>query len=635
MKKIVTIMIIAVIVLSGLQAGALSKPETNKLNEIVKSISFSKPLIQESEEYVTLQLPETNHILRVSRKPEMPMCIYSLEIPFGAKNIKIDFTPSDEFEIDLIKKVKPTPQEVINVIGEGNSQKELIEDQQVYSSFDRYPATRYEVKITCGVKPNKNRITHISIYIYPFQYSPALNKIYAIKQAKLTITYDPPDKKMTFEEEYDLVIIAPSKFSNLLEELVVHKNSQNVKTFLKTTESIYNNYSGYDKPEQIKYFIKDAIETHNILYVLLVGGLKSYFYAKDRDDCNQGSKTWHVPVRYTNVETTIPRDEGALSDLYYSDIYEEGANFSSWDSNGDGIYARIDIYPTTVDDEIDFDPDVYVGRLPCRNKWEVKTVVKKIIQYETITPSTEPWYGRMVGISGLNHANYNDQPDGEYLTDLAFSYMENITDEEVRIYASYEDSGGPIPVTKYITKAFTNGARFIYFSGHGHPIKWTTHPADNINAWMQGIHIRNMWRFFNGKKLPIVVVGGCHDAQFNITWLNTYRARNETYDQWYWTHGDPGVHCVCWRMIMIPWGGAIASVGGTGLTTTHGDHPNTGNAKLATDFFYNIGKENATTFGEAFSKSIHTFVTEHPIKHWEAHVITIWNAIGDPSIQLL
>ena len=34
------------------------------------------------------------------------------------------------------------------------------------------------------------------------------------------------------------------------------KNTFNVKTFLKTVEEIYNEYSGKDEPEQIKYFIK-------------------------------------------------------------------------------------------------------------------------------------------------------------------------------------------------------------------------------------------------------------------------------------------------------------------------------------------------------------------------------------------
>ncbi len=45
------------------------------------------------------------------------------------------------------------------------------------------------------------------------------------------------------------------------------------------------NIDGRDKPEQIKYFIKDAIETYNITFVLLVGGTKGI------------RKQWYVPVR--------------------------------------------------------------------------------------------------------------------------------------------------------------------------------------------------------------------------------------------------------------------------------------------------------------------------------------------------
>ena len=47
---------------------------------------------------------------------------------------------------------------------------------------------------------------------------------------------------------------------------------------------------GRDKPEQIKYFIKNAKETWNITYVMLVGN-----YAQ-------------VPTRYANLET----DTGGL-----------------------------------------------------------------------------------------------------------------------------------------------------------------------------------------------------------------------------------------------------------------------------------------------------------------------------------
>jgi hypothetical protein len=42
------------------------------------------------------------------------------------------------------------------------------------------------------------------------------------------------------EEVYDLLIIAPMKFSKVLESLVAHKNRFNILTILKTTEEIYD-----------------------------------------------------------------------------------------------------------------------------------------------------------------------------------------------------------------------------------------------------------------------------------------------------------------------------------------------------------------------------------------------------------
>ena len=71
-------------------------------------------------------------------------------------------------------------------------------------------------------------------------------------------------------------------------------------------------------------------------------------FAKPRDNTNEGSTGWHLPVRYTNLfdnpkfpltaESTL-HDPGVISDLYYADIYEAGGNFSSWDPNGDGVFA--------------------------------------------------------------------------------------------------------------------------------------------------------------------------------------------------------------------------------------------------------------------------------------------------------
>jgi hypothetical protein len=540
--------------------------------------------------------------------------------------------PSEEIELDINKKIRPTPQPVVHSI-ENSESSDLTEDSDVYLSKNRYPANRYDTKITCGLKGLKNRVTHISFYLYPVQYSPLENKIYYVKEGKIEITYEPPEQKPTFQDEYDLVIIAPQKFERPLQKLVNHKNNNNVETLLKTTESIFNEFSGFDKPEQIKYFIKYAIENYNIDYVLIVGGLKSLIYAMDRDDRNQGSNAWHVPVRYTNIKKSgSVYDPGALSDLYYADIYDGEGNFSSWDSNGDGVYAKYDNTPGR--DDLDLNPDVYVGRLPCRNKQQLRTVVRKIINYETNTPNSKSWYKRMIGVSGLSHALYNGQPDAEYLTDLGMSYVEDMIDEEIRCYASNEGTGDPIPEIKDTTKSITQGARFVYFSGHGSPITWVTHPADTTDEWMERIRVQHLWRCFNFRKLPIIVVGGCHDAQFNISFWMTLKSKDIDSFHWYWTYGYPGTTCFCWKLVVMPWGGAIATMGGTGFTTSLSGQPDTGNNRLATSFFYKIGQDGATSFGEAFAGSLQKYIDENVIGRWNTHVLTIWNALADPSLDL-
>ncbi len=634
MKKIFLIILVGILLISGVNA--VGYPEKENTTEIClkKSFTFSTPKIIQTGEYIEMQLSETEFLLRDSGKPLLPMITYSFDLPFGAKNIEIKFLPSVEFEIGLTQKIIPTSQVVTNSLTTNIESTDLIEDNSVYSSTNRYPTNWYDEKITCGLKSNKERVTHIILYVYPIQYSPALNKVYYIKEACVEITYDNPDKPMSYQEEYDLVIIAPKTFSQILNKLVVHKNKIGTKTFLKTTEEIYDQYTGVDKPEQIKYFIKDAIETNNITYVLLVGGLKSLFYAVDREHPNYGSKNWHVPVRYTNiVKTGDLQDFGALCDLYFADIYKEGGEFDDWDSNNDGIIAK---WSGSIGrDVLDFNPDVYVGRLPCVNKNQLKIVVNKIIQYETSTPTRDSWYYRMIGISGRSFELYNGQPDGEYLTDLAMSYLDDyMIHEKIRVYASNVGTGNPIPELKDTAKTFSKGAHFVYFSGHGSPLVWVTHPANTTDVWMQRIDAKDLWRFSNFKKLPVVVVGGCHDAQYNITLYTTLKSRDLGNDRWYWTHGMPGVACFCWRMMIIPWGGAVSIVGGTGLTTSYVGDPNTLNSRLATDFFYEIGQNGAKTFGAAFHGSIQKFLEENTIGITEAHAITIWNALGDPSLQI-
>jgi hypothetical protein len=630
MKKIYCLAFIGILIFSSIQVNALTNKENNQnIVEINKNFIFSKPIIEDIEEYATIKMDETSKTLGVPGKPEIPLVPFTIELPFKANNIVITYTPSDEYEMDISKKIKPTPP-TVSPNNNRYTSFELDEDTEAYSSTNRYPDTWFEYRVTCGLNMDGELKTHVTLNQFPVQYSPKNNKIYYINEATIKISYNPPDKPLSFKDEYDLVIIAPPRFSSGLGKLVNHKNDNNVRTMLKTTKDIYKEFQGFDKPEQIKKFIQYAKENYNVSYVLLVGGLKRYVYAKDRDDPNQGTKAWHLPVRYTNIiKGGGLHDEGCLSDLYYADLYKENGEFENWDSNDDGILAQ------WGSDTLDLRPDVILCRLPCRNILELNIVVNKIIKYESSTPSPNDWYKRMIGIAGLNHGMHLGQPDAEWLADLVFGYMDSLTDEEVRVFASNNGTGGLIPETKDIIKAFTKGARFVYMPGHGSPLKWGCHPIEGTSTWMQGIYSYKMWRFFNSGKLPVVVVGGCHCAQFNITFLNTLRTNSLNNNSWYWTGGMPGASCLNWKMLITPWGGAIASVGGTGLTTSKGGQPNSLNGELATNTYYMIGQEGAETFGDAYTGSLLKFLDENTyIGLSEYHAFTIWQAFGDPSLKL-
>jgi len=436
MKRILSLMVVGVLVLSGAGAVALSNDMTEVSNNNEKSgmitIAFSSLIIEERDgNYIEVSLKDTSSYLMNPGQPMMPKVVKSFELPFGAQNVKVDVIPGEVQEYEIDYEIHPAPAHVPLIADRNDIIVTFEKDMAVYSSREIFPSSWYTLHVGCGLNADNKLVTHVALHVFPVRYAPALGKLYAADNMNVMVTYDDPESSwLSTTNEYDLVIIAPSKFANILERLAGHKNSFGVDTILKTTEEIYDEYSGIDKPEQIKYFIKDAVEQWGIKYVLLVGGLKSLIWARPRDDANQGSKDWYVPVRYTNcfdnpehpLSSSSIHDPGVISDLYYADIYKEGGVFEDWDPNGDGILAAWGRPGVKNDTGIDFYPDINVGRLACRNRREVKTMVDKIIKYEE-SPADPSWFKKMIVVSGDGFLDQEDLdiqwdtngfPDGEY-----------------------------------------------------------------------------------------------------------------------------------------------------------------------------------------------------------------------------
>jgi len=131
-----------------------------------------------------------------------------------------------------------------------------------------------------------------------------------------------------------------------------------------------------------------------------------------------------------------------------------------------------------------------------------------------------------------------------------------------------------------------------------------------------------------------VVVGGCHNACFNVTLLQTMR---DTDGKYYWTYGLPARECFSWKLCVKREGGAIACTGCTGLGLGYPTHPLSLSAELECNFFYEIGKNNATTLGLAHSGSIVKYITDNPGCQNdidEVYCITEYQLFGDPSLKI-
>ena len=117
MRKLLPILVVGILVISGL--GALAT-NTNKTSEL-KTQTFTEMTINEkiSTDITTFKIKENNNnyievnigkeeiYLMNPGQPMIPRVLKTYELPFGASNIKVEAIPSNIKEIELSKEIKP------------------------------------------------------------------------------------------------------------------------------------------------------------------------------------------------------------------------------------------------------------------------------------------------------------------------------------------------------------------------------------------------------------------------------------------------------------------------------------------------------------------------------------------------
>jgi hypothetical protein len=640
MKNLLPVFIIGMMFCSVFGvAGITNGDDSFRSTVMCESITVSEPVVEMVGDFVQVDLPESSSMILLPGKPILPVVSRVFRLPFGSRVGDVDIMCFGYTKVVLPGVVQPAPEPIPDAaMGSIN----VVLDQEVYRSSDIYPSSCFDYDVGVGLNEGE-RVVFVSVRWYPIRYIPAENVIVINNQVDIRVEYEQPYDLMGFPDVYDLLVIAPQEFTDAVQPLVDHKNGFGMATVVKPVEEIYEEYQGRDQPEQIKYFIKDAIETWNVKYVLLVGGMKG-----QRDD-------WYLPVRYTNNHAGKGFETSFISDLYYADIYKIEGNetiFEDWDSNGNGVFAEFTLFNKDI---LDCRPDVYVSRIACRSLSEVDIMVEKIINYEK-NPADPTWFNRMLLVAGDTYPDAREPEayEAEIDTDLSASYMDGFIFE--RLWTSL----GTLKGQADVERAINQGAGFIHMAGHANPSVLVTNTPQGKNGSITILKMYNMplvnamfALLFQGKgipgfvskltesripnlnnleKQPVVVIGGCHNIQFNTSIMNIIKHG--------FTHAyGYGIYvpkCFSWYLTSLENGGAIATMGNTGLGMGIPGYNYTEGLDgwLFPRFFYHYGVKDTQILGESFGGAITDYVNEFAINNDDAtrQMVEQWALLGDASL---
>jgi hypothetical protein len=629
-----------IMIVGSIQAGNIqTKQSTESMLQTETVIyQFSQPTVIENNDFATVQMDESTGYRNVPSEPILPIVMKTIELPFGTivkdARCTVTITPEVQLTQKITPALKPVPFQTQNQVVQPS------ENLNIYTKNQLFPDNWYSYRLTGGLNKDNILKTFLTIQINPVRYNPTQDIIQSIDSITIDITYEQPTHPFSSTTDaYDMIIICNDAYAPLLGPLVAHKNSHGIQTKLITLLNIYSETyfpsEGRDNQEKIKYFIKNAIEAWNITYVMLVGN-----YAQ-------------VPIRYCATET----DSGGayeelkfVSDLYYADIYDGEGNFSSWDTNSNGIYGEWP-YPEghAQVDVVDLVPDVHVGRLACMFKSEVKTMIDKIITYENTTAGKD-WFNRMVVIGGdtfdKSWEEGTDFNEGEVANEKALEYMPQFI--PVKLWTSLGNL-----TTESIHDEISQGCGFLYFCGHGSPKSWATHNNSDYVNWTGQFKNTDILKLTDNDMYPIMIVGGCHNSEIDVTPLNLikgllkerlrYFAANETWLGSYWKY-NYAMECWSWVFDKVP-GGAIASMGSSGYGAVNiGDWNHDGipdclqgaDGWFEVEFFRLYNQENITVLGQTYDQAVSGYVHNFPVdtSRYDAKVVETHVLLGDPSLKI-
>ncbi|MGO8929876.1 MAG: C25 family cysteine peptidase [Limisphaerales bacterium] len=289
-----------------------------------------------------------------------------------------------------------------------------------------------------------------------------------------------------------LLVVAPRLFHPALQEFVAHKRTL-LPTELLSLEDILQKTSGVDDPEKLKRFLYAQWCELGLGYVLLVGDVDV------------------LPVRFMVLDRVTPAAFDYAfypSDLYYSDLAKPDGSFEDWNARKEGFHAgyfgEVRGEKNKTDpinfDEVDYLPEVAVGRWPVSTPAEARVVADKTVAYERMLLAHSGPHPQRAGFIVTG-----GWVDSRQLLDELAAKLSGAWQLEKRYYSdARRPSATPLPNHQQVCQLLNEGVSLVVHTGHGQP-----------DGWDQCFSVGDLDHLTNAMQLPVIISAGCSTAYFS------------------------------------------------------------------------------------------------------------------------
>ena len=371
--------------------------------------------------------------------PELPQKVYNITLPPDAdlKTVHLEILDSNTQIIPGEYDIRPGPliatgfEDTVSYCGRNIQNGKDID---IYGKNEFYPSAPVMILRTYQMKD----IKAARVLYAPVQYNPISRKLQLTGEVTIKISWNkgtpieitaPPANWSGYAIITTNAIISGS---SSLSNFITHLQNKGF-TVTTVTETQYGTVTGQQRAINIRNWLAANYISSEIQYVLLIG------------DPNPSSGSVPMMMCWPNPGSV---GDKTPTDYFYADLT------GNWDSDGDGYYGEYG------QDNVDFGPEVYVGRIPVygADYTTLDNILNKFINYNGANKSI------MLPMAISNYANENwsgySRTDG---LDLPQYVITNIADPNgYTNYVMYERSGiDPVPETAYGYNAPITNANII------------------------------------------------------------------------------------------------------------------------------------------------------------------------------